>query len=255
MIETAVCMRSNIIEIYTAIQSEGSRRGMPTIVVRTTGCTHRCCFGEGGWCDTWYTSIHPEKAKYTIDDVYKIVDNNLHISEMMVTGGSPTMHPDLLEALMVLADVKGLFVTLETEGSHFVKTTNPIDLISISPKFSSSVPVLGSTTPGGKVVDQKFIDLHNRKRLNIGVIESMIEYHRDYHFKPVWGGGEEDLKEILEFKEQLGIPNSKTWIMPAGDNRDALIEIYPVVMEKCVELGVNFSSREHIIAYNDKRCV
>jgi 7-carboxy-7-deazaguanine synthase len=48
-----------IVEIYTAVQSEGSRAGYPTVVIRTTGCTHRCYFGEGGWCDSWYTSIHP----------------------------------------------------------------------------------------------------------------------------------------------------------------------------------------------------
>ena len=49
------------VELYTCHQSEGSRAGMPTVCVRTTGCTHRCYFGEGGWCDSWYTSIHPEK--------------------------------------------------------------------------------------------------------------------------------------------------------------------------------------------------
>ena len=53
-----------IVEIYTAVQSEGSRAGYPTVVIRTTGCTHRCFFGEGGWCDSWYTSIHPEKGHF-----------------------------------------------------------------------------------------------------------------------------------------------------------------------------------------------
>ena len=37
-----------IVEVYTAVQSEGSRQGYPTIVIRTSGCTHRCYFGEGG---------------------------------------------------------------------------------------------------------------------------------------------------------------------------------------------------------------
>ena len=40
-----------VLELYTAVQSEGSRAGYPTIVVRTTGCTHRCFFRDGGWCD------------------------------------------------------------------------------------------------------------------------------------------------------------------------------------------------------------
>ena len=57
-----------VLEVYTAVQSEGSRQGYPTIVVRTTGCTHRCYFGEGGWCDSWYTSIHPEKGTYSFQD-------------------------------------------------------------------------------------------------------------------------------------------------------------------------------------------
>ena len=56
--------RLPIVEVYRCVQSEGSRIGMPTIAVRTTGCTHRCYFGEGGWCDSWYTSIHPEKGQF-----------------------------------------------------------------------------------------------------------------------------------------------------------------------------------------------
>ena len=53
-----------VVEVYRCVQSEGSRFGQPTIAIRTTGCTHRCWFGEGGWCDSWYTSIHPEKGKF-----------------------------------------------------------------------------------------------------------------------------------------------------------------------------------------------
>ena len=33
-----------IVEVYTAVQSEGSRAGYPTVVIRTTGRTHRCYF-------------------------------------------------------------------------------------------------------------------------------------------------------------------------------------------------------------------
>ena len=35
-----------VLEVYRCVQSEGSRFGRPTIAVRTTGCTHRCYFGE-----------------------------------------------------------------------------------------------------------------------------------------------------------------------------------------------------------------
>ena len=126
-----------ILELYRCVQSEGSRFGIPTIAVRTTGCTHRCYFGEGGWCDSWYTSIHPEKGKYTWDDLHKIYDDNPQIDEMMLTGGSPSMHQELVNDLMYFADDRGIFVTMETEGSHAFETDIPIHLLSISPKFSN----------------------------------------------------------------------------------------------------------------------
>ena len=85
-----------VLEIYTCVQSEGSRQGRPTVAIRVTGCTHRCWFGAGGWCDSWYTSIHPEKGIYTFNDIVKIYDENPHIKEMMLTGGAPTMHPALV---------------------------------------------------------------------------------------------------------------------------------------------------------------
>lgn len=246
-------MKNNILELYTAIQSEGSRAGMPTIVVRTSGCTHRCYFGEGGWCDSWYTSIHPEKGKFNFNDVVELYSKNKHIKEMMITGGSPTMHPELLEQLTTYASLNNITTTIETEGSHFIKTSNKIDLISLSPKFSNSIPKLGTLTPLGKVVDEKFIEQHNKFRLKIDVIRETLNYHKDYHYKPVWDGSDETWKEIILFKQLLNIPNNKTWIMPAGDTREQLIKMYPLTMEKCIEYGFNWTGREHIIAYDTKR--
>ena len=153
-----------ILELYRCVQSEGSRFGMRTIAVRTTGCTHRCYFGDGGWCDSWYTSIHPEKGTFTFNDIIKIYDDNPHVKEMMLTGGSPTMHPALVNELTHFAHERGIIITIETEGSRFVETDYPIDLISLSPKFSNSVPVIGAVTPGGKVVDEKMIRIHYMKR-------------------------------------------------------------------------------------------
>lgn len=244
-----------ILELYRCVQSEGSRFGRPTIAVRTTGCTHRCYFGEGGWCDSWYTSIHPEKGVFTFNDIIKIYDDNPHVKEMMLTGGSPTMHPALVNELTHFANERNIIITIETEGSHFVETDYPIDLISLSPKFSNSVPVIGAVTPGGKVVDQKFIDIHNRKRQNTEAIRQMISFHKDYHFKPVWDGTQENLEEIEAYRIELGIPKDKTYVMPAGDTRETLIEMYPKVFDLCAEHGYNMTGRDHIIAFDTQRMV
>jgi 7-carboxy-7-deazaguanine synthase len=244
-----------VLELYRCVQSEGSRFGRPTIAVRTTGCTHRCYFGEGGWCDSFYTSIHPEKGTFNFNDIIRIYDENPHIKEMMLTGGSPTMHPKLVNELTHFAHERGIFITIETEGSHFLDTDYPISLISLSPKFSNSVPVVGVATPNGSITDQKMVTQHNKHRLNYSAMHAMITTHSDYHFKPVWDGTEENLKEIEDARVFLEIPKDKTFIMPAGDTREELIRMYPIVFEMCAEKGYNMTGRDHIIAYDTKRGV
>jgi 7-carboxy-7-deazaguanine synthase len=242
-----------IVELYRCVQSEGSRFGRPTIAVRTTGCTHRCYFGEGGWCDSWYTSIHPEKGGYTFNDIIKIYDENPHVKEMMLTGGSPTMHPALVNELTHFAHERGILITIETEGSHFLETDYPLGLISLSPKFSNSVPVVGASTPGGQITDEKMVQTHNRLRMNIEAMKKMIAYHTSYHLKPVWDGTEENLAEIEAMRVELGVPKDHVYIMPAGDNRETLIKMYPLVFEMCAEKGYNMTGRDHIIAFDQAR--
>ena len=244
-----------VLEVYRCVQSEGSRIGRPTIAVRTTGCTHRCYFGEGGWCDSWYTSIHPEKGQFCFNDIIKIYDENPHVKEMMLTGGSPTMHPALVNELTHFAHERNIIITIETEGSHYIETDYPIDLLSISPKFSNSIPIIGAITPTGKVADQKMIDTHNKKRLNLDAIKNMILFHKDYHYKPVWDGTDKNLEEIEDFRTLIGAPKDKTFIMPAGDNREQLIKMYPIVFNMCSEHGYNMTGRDHIIAFDTQRMV
>ena len=224
--------RLPVLELYTAVQSEGSRQGYPTIVVRTTGCTHRCYFGEGGWCDSWYTSIHPEKGKYNFQDIIDMYNKHPHIKEMMLTGGSPTMHPALVNELTHLANERDIFITIETEGSHFLPTDFPIGLLSISPKFSNSIPTLGATTPQGDIVGQKMIDRHNKHRLDKDL--TMVG-------------------EVEDFVKELEIPDDKIWAMPAGDDRKSLFESYGPVMNFVRDRGWRYTGRSHIMAFNTER--
>jgi 7-carboxy-7-deazaguanine synthase len=244
---------SAINELYTAVQSEGSRAGYPTVVIRTSGCTHRCWFGEGGWCDSWYTSIHPEKAKYSFQDIIDMYDANPHITEMMLTGGSPTMWPKLVNELTHFAHERNIFITIETEGSHFLETDYPINLLSISPKFSNSIPKVGISTPQGDVVDERMIKQHNKLRLNYDAISKSIAYHSDYHLKPVLDKDLSILDELEGLVKILDIPNEKIWCMPAGDDIPALLESYGPVMDFVRDRGWRFTGRPHIIGFGTKR--
>jgi 7-carboxy-7-deazaguanine synthase len=173
----------------------------------------------------------------------------------MLTGGSPTMHPTLVNELTHFAHERDILITIETEGSHFIATDYPIGLISLSPKFSNSVPRVGVATPQGTITDEKMVTQHNKHRLNYSAMNAMIEYHADYHYKPVWDGTEENLQEIEEARLFLEIPKDKTYIMPAGDTREELIKMYPLVFEMCAEHGYNMTGRDHIVAWDTKRGV
>ena len=63
------------------------------------------------------------------------------------------------------------------------------------------------------------------------------------------------LEEIEAYRVELGIPKNKTYIMPAGDTRDQLIKMYPLVFEMVAEHGYYMTGRDHIIAYDTERGV
>ena len=96
---------------------------------------------------------------------------------------------------------------------------------------------------------------HSPNRYNNEAIFKTLAYHKDYHFKPVWDGTEENLAEIEAFRLEMKIPKNKTFIMPAGDTRETLIKMYPLVFELCAKHGYNMTGRDHIIAFNTERGV
>ena len=99
------------------------------------------------------------------------------------------------------------------------------------------------------------IKQHNKFRLNYEAIKETLDYHTDYHYKPVWDGTDENLREIEDFRVKMEIPKDKTYIMPAGDTRETLIKMYPLVFEMCAEKGYNMTGRDHIIAFDTERGV
>jgi 7-carboxy-7-deazaguanine synthase len=173
---------------------------------------------------------------------------------MMLTGGAPTMHGDLVNELTHFANERGLFITMETEGSHFLETDFPINLLSISPKFSNSIPKIGVETPQGGITDERMVKQHNKFRLNYDAMSKSIAYHADYHLKPVWDGEDQEaLEEIMGCIKILDVPQSKVWFMPAGDTREALFKSYPKMFDWVRDNGYRLTWRPHIIAFEDKR--
>jgi len=240
-------------EIYTCLQGEGKYTGVPHVLIRTTGCPLRCQFSGGSFCDTPFASWRPEKGAFTYEDIEIFYDRNPQINYTMITGGEPTMHPEVLNNLVTIAHERGHLVTIETAGTDFVQTK--AGFISLSPKLSNSTPIVGTEMPyTGKKVTKRNRSQHEKNRKNYEAMGKMIFNHYDYQFKPVISS-EEDFDEMRELQQLLGIPNDKVYVMPEGLNRAQLEERRKWLTEICIKYGYNFSDRLQIITFGDRRGV
>ena len=171
----------------------------------------------------------------------------------MITGGGPTIHPELLQELCIIGKKYNHIITIETEGSEFVQTV--ADCISLSPKLSNSTPKPGTWMDyANREVTEKDKRLHEKWRCNYEAMEQLIYNHPDYQLKPVISSWN-DLQELDYIQDELDIPNNKVWLMPEGLTPEQLKERRVWLMDICQKQGYNYSDRLHIIAYGDIRGV
>lgn len=108
--------RLRITEIFSSIQGESSRAGLPTVFVRLTGCPLRCV-----WCDTEYAFQGGQNR--TVEDVVEDVKQR-RLRHVCVTGGEPLAQKACLPLLAALCDA-GLSVSLETSGAFDISHVDP----------------------------------------------------------------------------------------------------------------------------------
>jgi 7-carboxy-7-deazaguanine synthase len=95
-------------EIFTSIQGESTRAGLPCTFVRLTACNLRCTY-----CDTAY-AFHEGRAR-EIGDVVSEVERR-GVKLVTVTGGEPLLQDGVHEMIGALLD-RGFDVQVETSGS------------------------------------------------------------------------------------------------------------------------------------------
>ena len=241
-----------LIEGYACIQGEGKYMGIPHLLFRFTGCPLRCQF-KGSFCDTPYASWSPEKSVMTWDDVHDLFKIYPNIKHTMITGGSPTMHEDVLQELCVIGKTYGHHITIETEGTKFVQTV--ADFISLSPKLSNSVPQPGTWNSELErevtLADKK---QHLKNLFKYDEMKMLIDNHPDYQLKPVFSDGD-SLHDIKIVQDKLDVPNNKVYLMPEGITPEHLQKQREIIISYCTEYGYNFSDRLQIIVYGNKRGV
>jgi 7-carboxy-7-deazaguanine synthase len=236
-----------LVEEFASIQGEGKFLGVPSYFLRTTGCNLRCSWknpdGTTTICDTPYTSFEPEKG-YDLD-LEKTMDKIGHkIKHVIITGGEPTLQADLEEVTNYL--LKEFIVTIETNSTRYVKGIERA-FISASPKLKSSYAIESKRLLGMHARNNNFKEV-----LKQWIESRDVESRHDYQVKFVVNG-EEDLNEILELQEEIGIASADIYLMPQGIDSEMLRSRSAMIFEMCMKYGFNFTPRLHIDLFGNKR--
>ena len=97
-----------ITEIFSSIQGETSKIGLPTVFIRLTGCPLRCQY-----CDTSY-AFYGGKVMLFEDIISQV--KKFNCKDICVTGGEPLAQSNSKKLLKQLVDLD-FQVSLETGGS------------------------------------------------------------------------------------------------------------------------------------------
>jgi 7-carboxy-7-deazaguanine synthase len=246
-------------------QGEGKLIGTPCLFIRTSACNLRCAWvgldGKGSPCDTPYSSHHPEKNIMEIDDIIKIVVENTkdqNIKHIVISGGEPTMQTKSLEELLIRLKELKYHTTIETNATIYSDIISKnTDLVSMSPKLSSSTPHQNNLKDTGIKYDEKWVEKHDRLRLNIPVIQSYINDKvsglNDFQLKFVISS-DIDIIEIEEILNQLqGFEPSDICLMPEGTDVNTLNSRTGWIAEQALKRGWRFSPRLHVMMFGKNR--
>lgn len=180
-----------VIEIFTSIEGEGKRAGLPCTFIRLAGCNLRCSY-----CDTKY-SYDEEAAKAFTLTPEEIVREcqDFGVKLVTVTGGEPLWHDSIPTLLMQLV-AAGFDVNVETNGSMNIGMYKRKDL------FGDLFLTMDYKGPSSGMNDRmclqnlKYLDENDVLKFVVGTPEDLaaakniIETNNlkcQIYFSPIWG--------------------------------------------------------------------
>ena len=248
-------------------QGEGKLTGTACLFIRTSACNLRCAWvgldGKGSPCDTPYSSHKPEKNIMEVDDIVQtVLDNTISqkIKHIVISGGEPTMQTEALEELLEKLQTLGYHTTIETNATIFSdKIAKHTDLVSMSPKLSTSTPHQANLVETRIEYSEKWAIKHEKLRINIHVIQSYITDSKrrlnDFQLKFVVAT-DQDILEIEQILEQLsGWEPSDVCLMPEGVDVNTLNSRTGWIAEQALKRGWRFAPRLHIMMFGKNRFV
>lgn len=228
-----------ITEHFFSFQGEGASNGRPVYFVRYSRCNFRC-----EWCDSKRTWDNADTM--TGDQLIEVVDSSMKGSPndvygIVITGGEPTLYANkhwFVAFLAYLKSYMGMHIEIETDGALFPKNTVIFDYVdqwNVSPKIGSSG-----------------IEMTETYKKNLASYANLAQNGQRVYFKFVVRPHTSDIDEIKALVDELEIPSECIWLMAEGETITKQLTNMPAVAQLCLDNRYNFSTRSHILVWNDK---
>lgn len=230
-------------------QGEGPSLGRLCAFIRLAGCNLQC-----SWCDTPYTwdwtgrnghkyTVQDESHAMTVRTIQKALApmiTAMYSPMFVISGGEPMLQDSGIYALVrSLKDSAGEHFArweIETNGTKIPDfPSDLVDQYNVSPKLpgSGNDPVFA--------YQEEALKWYIRTGRAI--------------FKFVVAEPSRDLDAIQKIQQWCGIPSDKIWIMPEGTDYSDIIANSREMRDDILSLGYNFTTRLHILLWNNKRAV
>jgi 7-carboxy-7-deazaguanine synthase len=161
--------------------------------------------------------------------------------DVVVTGGEPLLYSSIGEVCRRLREA-GRRVTIETAGT--IAQDFQCDLLSISPKLTSSAP--------NREQHPTWHTTHHARRLQLDLVRRWMGMF-NYQLKFVVGDLT-DATEVLAYLDSLGTANpDHVWMMPEGTSTEILDARAVWLKPWCEAHGFHYCPRSHIYWYGNRR--
>lgn len=217
-----------VAEIYLSIQGEGLLTGTESVFVRASGCNLRCWY-----CDTPYASWRPEGDDLSIEEIVARV-GAFDSGHVVLTGGEPMLFAELVPLSQRLRAL-GIHLTVETAGTLYLPVA--CDLMSISPKLSSSAP------PRSRF--GRWHRRHEQTRHAPDVIRRLVAEYA-YQVKFVVDQPSDCLEVQAWLAEFPELDRQRVMLMPQGIDAQRLEQQARWLRPLCRQLGLRYCPRKQI---------
>lgn len=233
-------MKDNLFisEKFYSIQGEGQTMGVPSIFIRLSGCNILCQSAD--WvCDS--IEVWKKGTKTAFEEVFSDIDIMVlkRGAHLIFTGGEPLMHQKrIVDFIEWIFEKYGFLPIIEVETNG---TIMPNEGMIANVEFWNCSPKLANS---GEPYERRV------KPLVIQVLNNLKSRRRNIIFKFVVSKREDFLDILQDYGSNLLMQN--VCLMPAGETQEKLNETRPMVAQLCIEHGLRYSERLHIVIWNQK---